>query len=195
VTTKILWLVVASAIVASGCQRPSPTDVRAVPTPRLTPDGEVVVPRLRRRTKAAPQIVNGASGVGRENIRRAVADLKTARIWRPLTRRLAVVQIQARLGRARVPRDGHLADAYWTAVVEADVVGGLCSVSFYAAAIAADRRRAAARFRHGLGPAPARRRAFWGALLAHELAHCLPGQPGERTARRWERKTLTRLDR
>ena len=114
-------------------------------------------------------------------------------MWRPLTRRLAVVQVHARPGRARVPPDGHLADAYWTAVVEADAVVGLCSISFYPSAIAADRRRAAARFRHGLGPAPAKPRAFWGALLAHELAHCLPGQPGERTARRWEREALARV--
>lgn len=192
-TRKILWLLLATVIVTAGCEAPVEPNVRVAPQPRFNPENGVVVPQQRPPTDKGPRVVNAASGVSRPRIRRAVADLKTVRMWRRLTRQLAVIQIQARSGRARVPSDGHLADAYWTAVVEPDVVGGLCSISFYPAAVAADRRRSRALFARRLGPPLPRARLFWASLLAHELAHCLPGQPGERTARRWERRAVAQL--
>ncbi|HVL64406.1 MAG TPA: hypothetical protein VM573_04455, partial [Actinomycetota bacterium] len=42
---------------------------------------------------------------------------------------------------------------------------------------------------------PPTRRQFWAAILAHELAHCRPGQPGERFAYSWTGKAFDALGR
>ena len=189
----MLTVVVLAA--ACGPARPE-AGIEATPTPpapRVTP--EVVAPQERARARVHPRVVTSATGRNRTRVRRAVRDLRAVGVWRRLTRRLVAVDIHFRAGRARAPADGHLADAYWTAVVEPDLVGGLCSISFYPAAMGADRRRSQRLFARGLAPPPAPRPAFWAALLAHELAHCLPGEPGEPTARRWEARALDRLGR
>jgi len=187
--------VLTVVVLAAACDPARPeAGTEATPTPpapRVTP--EVVVPQERSRARVHPRVVTTAAGRNRTRVRRAVRDLRAVRVWRRLTRRLVAVDIHFRPGRARAPADGHLADAYWTAVVEPDLVGGLCSISFYPVAIGADRRRSQRLFERGLAPQPARRPPFWAALLAHELAHCLPGEPGEPTARRWEAKALDRL--
>jgi hypothetical protein len=129
-------------------------------------------------------------------IGRAVRDLEGLGLWRRLTRHLFEVYLSAREGAVNVPDDGHLADALLTARPRGAEFGSRCDIRFYPAAMARDLRRQARFFEHGLlaRPAPSPRR-FWVAILAHELAHCLPHRNplrrvGERVAHGWEERVL-----
>ncbi|HEX2236339.1 MAG TPA: hypothetical protein VHK89_08695, partial [Actinomycetota bacterium] len=132
----------------------------------------------------------------RRILARAVRDLHRLRLWAPLTRHLDAITLTARPGRANIPHDKHLADAFLGAVFLRGRSGAGCDIRFYPAAIALDlRRQAAYHADAGLSRAPPTARQFWVALLGHELAHCLPPrvrfrQRGERTAERWEKRVL-----
>jgi hypothetical protein len=128
-------------------------------------------------------------------IRRAVEDVRAIGFWRELTGHLYVVELDSRPGRANVPPDGHLADAYYTGVVDRRGAGGLCDVMFFPTAIDDDLLRWRTYHSQGLLPEePPTMRRFWASLLAHELAHCGRGRRGEAYARDWEQRARDSLE-
>ena len=152
---------------------------------------------LRRPTRPPPVgVENSASGHSGHLIARAVRDLRQTRFWRPLTKHLYRVYLSARTGVVNIPDDQHLADALLTAAIDRKGSGALCDIRFYPAAISRDLVRQWRFFEDGrLARRPPTLRLFWTAVLAHELAHCLPHrnpmkQVGERVAQRWERRVV-----
>ena len=112
-----------------------------------------------------------------------------------MTRHLYEIELDSRAGDANVPEDGHLADAYFTGVLDAGGGGPVCDVMFFPSAVGADLARARRYFAAGLiAEAPPSLRVFYGSLVAHELAHCLPGPRGEAVARAWEERSLRLLE-
>lgn len=121
-------------------------------------------------------------------------DLKTVDLWPRLADHLYVIELDSRLGRANVPEDGHLADAYFTGIVDASGGGAVCDVMFFPTAVADDLARWQDYHSRGLtAAAPPSLRAFYGSLVAHELAHCRRGPRGETVARAWEERARDAL--
>jgi hypothetical protein len=148
----------------------------------------------RRRTRIGVRVRNDAFGPSVRFVGRAVRDLKRLDLWGPLTDHLYVIEVGSRLGRDNIPRDGHLADAYITGLVEEEGAGALCDIMFYPTAITDDLARWRTYHAGGyLEAPPPSLRQFWAALLAHELGHCMEGPRGERVAERWERRALRRF--
>jgi hypothetical protein len=149
----------------------------------------------RRRTRIGVRIRNDAFGPSARFVRGAVRDLKRLDLWVPLTDHLYVIEVGSRLGRDNIPRDGHLADAYITGLVEEQGAGALCDIMFFPTAITDDLARWRTYHANGyLEAPPPSLRQFWAALLAHELGHCMEGPRGERVAERWERRALHRFE-
>lgn len=135
-----------------------------------------------------------AAGAMRHRLAQAIRDLKTVDLWARLAAHLYRIELDSRHGTANVPEDGHLADAYYTGIVEGRRGGEVCDVMFFSSAVAADLERWSAYYRSGLIATPApTMREFYGSLLAHELAHCRRGPRGEAVARAWERRALEAL--
>lgn len=149
----------------------------------------------RGPTRIRVRVENNAFGSSARFVGRAVRDLKRLDLWVPLTRHLYVIELGSRLGRDDVPRDGHLADAYVTGLVEEEGAGALCDIMFFPTAVTDDLARWRTYYTDGLLEAPPPTlRQFWAALLAHELGHCMEGPRGERVAERWEHKALHRFE-
>lgn len=158
--------------------RPPPT-----PTPTATPS--------RSAARKAPRVVIESRGRVKSLLRTAVQDLKAVGIWGRLTGHLYEIELDSRSGVANVPEDGHLADAYFTGVVEPGGAGPVCDVMFFPSAVADDLARWRDYYSAGLmAEPPPSVREFYGSLVAHELAHCRPGARGEAVARAWEARAL-----
>src|SRR5918994_635051 len=124
----------------------------------------------RAPTRIRARVENNAFGSSARLVQRAVRDLKRLDLWGRLTRRLYVVELGSRLGRDNVPRDGHLADAYATGLVDERGAGALCDIMFFPTAVTDDLARW--RTYHASGfieESPPSLRQFWAGLLAHEL--------------------------
>ena len=135
-----------------------------------------------------------SSGPARALLQTAVRDLKTIDMWDRLTAHLYRVELDSRPGTSNVPEDGHLADAYFTGVIEGRGGGEVCDVMFFPAAVLADLARWQSYYAGGLvAEPPPTLRQFYGSLVAHELAHCRPGPRGEDIARAWENRALEAL--
>ena len=135
-----------------------------------------------------------AAAPARALLEAAVADLKSIDLWHRLTDHLYLIELDSRPGGANVPEDGHLADAYFTGFVDDGGGGAVCDVMFFPSAVAADLARWREYYSQGLlAEEPPSRRVFYGSLLAHELAHCLPGPRGESVARAWEERARDAL--
>lgn len=134
---------------------------------------------------------NQGNGKHRSRISRAIADLKVVGMWKRLTRELFVVELSARPGRAFVPEDAHLADAYRTLDIRGEHAGVLCDITFYPRAMLDDLERWRSYFERGLmAEPPPTARQLWAAILAHELSHCLKRDNDEDSAQAWERRAL-----
>lgn len=167
-------------------------DTSRAPRPRVRPSESKTEPVGVRRT--TPRVVIDSPGRIGTLLRTAVSDLKSVGVWRPLARRLYEIKLDSRSGSINAPRDGHLADAYFTGVVDARGSGLVCDVMFFPAAVAGDLARWRRYYRGGLiTDPPPTVRAFYGSLLAHELAHCRRGARGEAVARAWETRALRLL--
>jgi hypothetical protein len=115
-------------------------------------------------------------------------------VWDKLTEHLYVIELDSRSGGANVPEDGHLADAYYTGIIDDGGGGPVCDVMFFPTAVAADLARWRDYFARGLAAeAPPSVRVFYGSLVAHELAHCKPGPRGEDVAMAWEERVRDAL--
>lgn len=155
---------------------------------------QVATPDHRPITKPDELIVeNVAFGRSKAHVRRAIRDLRQVGLWDRLTRHLYAVKFGSRNGRENVPDDGHLADVYLTARVDGEFGGSFCDVRFYPTAMTDDLDRWATYHAQGLMDAPPSLRQFWGAIMVHELAHCMPGPKGEKAAGEWEERALVRL--
>ena len=162
----------------------TPTEATSTPTPAERP-------ALERR---GAKIENVASGWSHRRARVAVRDLKRIGLWGRLSNRLYIVKIGSRPGRVGVPEDGHLADAVLTAQIDEEGGGAVCDIRFYPTAMGDDLVRWDQYYVQRLLPEPApTARQFWGAILAHELAHCLGDGKGEPVAGRWEKRALRGL--
>jgi hypothetical protein len=149
----------------------------------------------RRRTPMSVRVQNHAFGSSARFVQQAVRDLKRLDLWGPLTDHLYVIKVGSRSGRDNVPRDGHLADAYITGLVEDEGAGALCDIMFFPTAITDDLARWRTYHANGYLEAPAPSlRQFWAALLAHELGHCMEGPRGEKVAEKWEQRALHRFE-
>lgn len=164
----------------------APAEAAATPSPSPSPSIVINPPGV--------VVDNDANGTSARRVRRAMRDLKAVDLWRPLTRHLYKVKFHSRLGAVNIPDDGHLADAILTAGVGKRAQGRICDVMFFPNAIARDLDRWRLYYEHGaIADPPPTLRQLWGAVTAHELGHCFPGAPGEKVARKWERKALARL--
>jgi hypothetical protein len=115
-------------------------------------------------------------------------------MWDDLTDHLYAIELDSRSGSANAPEDGHLADAYFTGIVEAGGGGAVCDVMFFPSAVTADLLRWRTYYTQGrAAEAPPSLRAFYGSLVAHELAHCRPGPRGEGVAMSWEDRARAAL--
>ncbi|MFN2526588.1 MAG: hypothetical protein ABR505_10075 [Actinomycetota bacterium] len=168
--------------------------------PRAT--RSVVPPRVGSAQRAPTvRIENLALGKSRARVAAAVASLKEIELWRRLTRHLYIVRLGSRPGVGDVPDDRHLADAYLRAQIDEGGAGGVCDIMFYPRALKDDLQRATDYYSQGLGGPPPALEDFWAAILAHELAHCLPYKTKKGVAReapeplaeRWEARVLRRL--
>jgi hypothetical protein len=105
-----------------------------------------------------------------------------------------VIELGSRLGRENIPRDGHLADAYVTGLVEKRGAGALCDIMFFPTAVTDDLARWRSYHANGyIEDPPPTLRQFWVGLLAHELGHCVEGPRGEKVAEMWERRAMHRF--
>ncbi len=181
-------LLVPLLLLPACSSKEAPAEASATTSPSPSPSPSAVI------NPPGVVVENEALGKSAERVRRAMRDLKAVNLWRPLTRHLYKVKFQSRLGAASVPDDGHLADAILTAGFGKTAQGRLCDIMFFPNAIARDLRRWRLYYRQGAAAEPAPTlRQLWGAVTAHELGHCFPGSPGEKVARKWERKALARL--
>lgn len=137
------------------------------------------------------RVENQALGSSERLVTRAIHDLKALGFWDDLTDHLYVLKISSRPGRTRIPKDGHLADAFLTAQIDKRGAGSLCDILLFPQAMTDDLVRYENFYEQGLiaDPTPTIRQ-FWVSILGHELAHCLHHGSGEPTAERWEKKVL-----
>lgn len=181
--------VVLAAVVCGACGESAsgPGAERSeAPTPSPSPSVVINPPGLL--------LDNVAFGRSRRRVDRAVDDLKAIGSWRPLTRHLYKLKVASRLGLVNVPDDGRLADAVLTAAFDEEAQGRVCDVMFFPNAIAQDLDRWRLYWSQGaVDDPPPTMRQLWGSVLAHELAHCLPGNPGEKVAEGWEARALAKL--
>jgi hypothetical protein len=186
---RLAAALLVAALGAAACTE-SASGPRADRSPRPTPSPSPTV------VINPPGLVldNVAFGRSRRRVARAIRDLETIGFWRPLTRHLYKLKIGSRLGVVNVPEDGHLADAILTAAFDEEAQGRACDVMFFPNAIAQDLDRWRLYWgQAAIGEPPPTMRHFWGSVLAHELAHCLPGNPGEKVAEEWEARALRKL--
>lgn len=186
---RIAALLAAAALAGTGCSE-SASEPRAggSPAPTPSPSPSIVI--------NPPGLVfdNVAFGRSKARVARAARDLKAIGFWRPLTRPLYKLKVASRLGGVNVPEDGHLADAILTAAFDEKAQGRVCDVMFFPNAISQDLDRWRLYWSQAaIEEPPPTKRQLWGAVLAHELAHCLPGNPGEKVAERWEARALRKL--
>jgi hypothetical protein len=135
-----------------------------------------------------------AEGAPRARIVQALADVRAIGFWDRLTAELFEVQLDARFGRSNVPRDEHLADAYYTATAVPDGGGTVCDIMFFPTAIETDLARWNVFYAQGrIRRSPPTLRQYYASLLAHELGHCQPGPRGEPVALSWEHRTVAAL--
>ena len=170
-----------------------PADPAPAPRVDSTP---VHTPAARPTTapKKGPIVKLEAIGYARPLVRNGIADLKRIGFWDDLTRHLYLINLDSRLGRLNVPRDGHLADAYFTGTIDKRGAGALCDVMFFPTAIGDDLRRWRLLYSQGrIAEAPPSLQDFYTSLIAHELAHCSLGARGEPAAQAWERRTRDAL--
>jgi hypothetical protein len=192
--TRSVVLLVALALMAGACTGSVQEGAVGLDAP---PQEEIEggTPASRPITKPDGLVItNAALGPSRVRVRTAIRDLRRVGLWRRLTDEHHAVRFGSRPGRDAIPEDGHLADAYLTAQIDGRRGGSLCDVMFFPAAIRDDLARWRTYHTRGLlaDPAPTDRE-FWGAIMAHELAHCLDGGKGEPAAMRWERRALAAL--
>jgi hypothetical protein len=189
---RTLGTALVAVLILLSCTQDEPPAASGSPRRRQHADNGL---KERRRTRIAVRVENNAFGSSARFVRRAVRDLKRLDLWAPLTDNLYVIEIGSRLGRDDVPRDGHLADAYITGLVEEEGAGALCDIMFFPTAITDDLARWRTYHANGyLDAPPPSLRQFWAALLAHELGHCMEGPRGERVAEEWERRALHRFE-
>ena len=195
---KLIACALAAALLFAACSEDNPRPGEVAASPSSAPAQAEGTAAERGITQPDGTVVqNVAHGASKRSASRAIKDLKKVKLWKPLTEHLYVIKIGSRLGRPSVPEDGHLADAYLTAQIDDDGVGGsLCDIMFFPTAMADDLRRWRTYNAQGLlvDPAPTGRQ-FWAAILAHELAHCLDHGKGEPAAERWEARALEALRR
>jgi hypothetical protein len=159
------------------------------PTAGPTPD-ETESPREAARS---PEVTVLASGEHAGALKRSIAGLKAVGLWDRLTADIDKLRLGANL--REVPQDRHLASSQVVTTTGPGFRVRACRIEFYPSAISEDLSRQEEYHASGGGPPPPARVDFMVALLAHELAHCLPGQPGERIAGQWERRALERVER
>jgi hypothetical protein len=179
-------VVIILLLSACTAERVPPVAVRPHPT-RSPADRTITRPKRAR-------VVFQARGDAATRLRQAEVDLKRIKLWGKLADHLYEVKVTVRPGRSDIPNDRHLADAYPSAVAAPGGYGSLCDIAFYPAAISADLARWRRYHSQGrLGRPPATLRQYWGAILAHELGHCLGNGKGEPVAEKWERIALHKL--
>lgn len=187
--TRLAAFLLVSAVAVAACtdQPGEPRASRsAAPTPSPSPSVVINPPGL--------VFDNAAFGRSKKRVARATRDLKAIGFWRPLTRHLYKLKVASRLGVVNVPEDGHLADAILTAAFDEEAQGRACDVMFFPNAISQDLDRWRLYWAQAaIEDPPPTKRQLWGAVLAHELAHCLPGGPGEKVAEDWEARALRKL--
>jgi hypothetical protein len=189
---RTLATALAAVLILLSCTQDEPRQVGGSERRRQQSENGI---KERRRTRMGVRVENNAFGSSARLVRQAVRDLKRLDLWGPLTDHLYVIKVGSRLGRDNVPRDGHLADAYITGLVEEEGAGALCDILFFPTAITDDLARWGTYHANGyLEAPPPTLRQFWAALLAHELGHCMEGPRGERVAERWERRALHRFE-
>ena len=126
-------------------------------------------------------------------LRTGVRDVKDIGLWRPLTRHLGIVKLEAYAEAYRVPPDRHLADAVFQLTDETGELQQRCDVVFYTVAMADQVRIWHREVAFGLRSRSPTLRQLYASTVAHELAHCRPGRHGEEVALRWERKAMRAL--
>ncbi|MGH2808747.1 MAG: hypothetical protein ACRDKT_15895 [Actinomycetota bacterium] len=173
--TSSLVALVAAGLFVTSCSGGSASEGAKTPTRSPTPT-KTVARGVELQLDGEP--------AGIRLIRRGIQDVKRLGLWKRLTRHLHVVKINAYSGHHNVPRDGHLADAISGVMESSDRELGLsCDVVFYMAAIGREMRLSRAGVLVRTRPSI---RITYASIVAHELAHCLPGPHGEKVARRWE---------
>ena len=172
------------------CDTTEPRAVVETPAPRSPSPTE----RQSRPPIETPVVTIEAPGRVGDRLTQAVEDLQTIDLWDPLTHHLFGVKLDSRSGGANVPDDEHLADAYYTGVLAKGSGGEVCDIMFFPTAVQRDLERWSGYYAAGLisGPPPTLRQ-FYGALVAHELAHCRRGPRDEPVARAWEERALEAL--
>ena len=185
----VLSLMVLTGLASAACDGEPRTEA----TPRA-PVTATSSPSPSGQTPKGDRVVLESGGRTRQILATSVEDLKAVGLWKQLTQHLYEIKLDSRAGGANVPEDGHLADAYFTGVVNRRGAGPVCDVMFFPSAVVADLERWRRYYAAGLlaEPAPSKRE-FYGSLLAHELAHCRPGPRGEAVARSWETRALRLL--
>ena len=187
-----LLIVGAIAAVLASCTQDTSRPVESAPEPSRTAGSSRAD---RPPTRPHRKVVLETTGEARTRIATAIDDLKTIGFWERLTGSLFEVQLDARSGRSNIPRDEHLADAYYTAKTEPNGGGTVCDIMFFSTSIAADLERWRSLYAEGRidRPPPESLRQYYGSLLAHELGHCQPGPRGEPEALSWEHRAVTAL--
>jgi hypothetical protein len=188
-----LFAALALLAMVGACDQP-PAGGQAGEQARRSPAASPSDDGIQNRGPTAARVDNLASGRSHGRVESAVRDLKRIGLWDDLTDHLFVIEIQSRAGRAEVPDDKHLADAFLSATIEEGGSGGFCSIMFYPTAISDDLRKWRRYYEEGFHPEqPPTLRQFWSSILGHELGHCFKGQPGEDVAEHWEAKVLAAL--
>jgi hypothetical protein len=181
-------LIALLAMSLPGCTAPAAHPTPEAASPRRSPAER----RVTRPRGGRVRFV--ATGRAVVRLHQAEHDLKAVRLWWPLTHHLFEVKVAVRPGRSDIPADRHLADAYISALAVRGSLQNFCDIVFYPAAIAQDLVRWRRYHSQGrLGRPPATLRQYWGAILAHELAHCLGTGKGEKVAQHWEGIALKKL--
>lgn len=193
---RSLLSIVVAALILGACEQAERSSEQATPeVAASTVDAGSPTPERRGLTRPEEVVVdNLASGRYRRYLETAIADLKAISFWGRLTKELFVVEVSARPGRAFVPEDAHLADAFRTLDIREDHAGVLCDITFYPTAMTDDLDRWRDYYDRGLLPdRPPTVRQLWASILAHELSHCLKRDNDEEAAQEWERRALEAL--
>lgn len=129
---------------------------------------------------------NNTSVVKTAPFKEAVEDLQAVGLWVPLTEELYLVKF-AVYDRPTPSQSEHLANALPTYVQdEAGEIQPACDIVIYRTSIAEWTSQQFDRFAPEQDVDPQiSRRLIYGAVVAHELAHCLDGGSNEDTAEEW----------